>query len=277
VTPDQYCAEKAASSGSSFYYAFRFLPPPRRRAITALYAFCREVDDAVDETADAHVARVKLDYWRKEIQALFDGRASHPVALALEPIVAPYAIGKDDLLTVIDGMQMDLERTRYATWSELTEYCHRVAGVVGWMSANIFGATDGRTREYAHALGLAFQLTNIIRDVGEDAQRGRIYLPLADLAECGVSQADILKLHASEGFIPLMRMQTERARALYTQAFAALPDQDRLAQRPGLIMASIYQRILNDIERRNFPVLKERVSIAPITKLFLALSTWVKP
>ncbi len=275
MNPDEYCAQKAAASGSSFYYAFRFLPPPRRRAITALYAFCREVDDIVDETTDANVARVKLAYWRQEVQALYAGKPTHPVACALAPCIAPYNLEQNDMLTIIDGMQMDLERTRYANWDELVEYCHRVAGVVGWMSASIFGYSNPNTRDYAHTLGLAFQITNIIRDVGEDARRGRIYLPAADLATFGVRASDILQGTSNEAFIHLMRAQHARASDFYTRAFAALPAEDRKAQRPGLMMAAIYQRVLHDIAQRNFPVLHERVSLPPITKLMLALKTWV--
>ncbi len=231
----------------------------------------------VDEISDAGVARQKLGYWRQEIEALYDGNPAHPVTRALALGVKTYGLDKHDLLTVIDGMQMDLERTRYATWDELSQYCHRVAGVVGWMSAQIFGYTDPRTREYAHTLGMAFQLTNIIRDVGEDGQRGRIYLPLSDLVPFGVQQSDLLLGTPSRGFVDLMRLQTARAQALYADAFAALPRADRQAQKPGLMMAAIYQEVLHRIETQNFPVLKKRVSLSPIKKLMIALTVWLKP
>jgi 15-cis-phytoene synthase len=276
LTPDQYCEQKAAASGSSFYYAFRFLPPPRRLAITALYAFCREVDDVVDEIHDTNVAKTKLQYWRNEVRAMRTGVVSHPVAKALLVHAKAFELEEQDFLTIIDGMQMDLERTRYTTWAELTEYCHRVAGVVGLMSAKIFGYTDQKTKDYAHSLGLAFQLTNIIRDVGEDARRGRIYIPLEDLAAYRVNPSELLRANPGEGFRSLMAMQTARARDLYAQAFEELPAADKKAQRPGLIMAAIYERILNEIEAKKYPVLHERVSISPLTKLFLALKVWLR-
>ncbi len=275
MTPDQYCEQKAAASGSSFYYAFRFLPPARRQAITALYAFCREVDDAVDETHDSGVARAKLQFWRKEIRSLRAGDATHPVTKALGVHAKAFNLEEQDFLTIIDGMQMDLERTRYNSWAELTEYCHRVAGVVGWMSAQIFGYTDPKTRDYAHSLGLAFQLTNIIRDVGEDARRGRIYIPLEDLAAFRVNPSELLRNQPGDGFSSLMAMQTARARDHYAHAFAQLPAADRQAQRPGLMMAAIYLRVLNEVEARKYPVLTERVSLSPLTKLWLALKVWL--
>lgn len=277
MTPDQYCEEKAAASGSSFYYAFRFLTLPRRRAITALYAFCREVDDVVDEISDAGVARAKLAYWRNEVKQAINGTAQHPVLRALAPGMRDYSITGNELETVIDGMQMDLERTRYANWSELETYCHRVAGVVGTMSAKIFGYTQPATLEYAHTLGLAFQMTNIIRDVGEDARRGRIYLPQDELVAHNVSNAQLLRGERSPAFTALMAAQTQRARKLYAQAFAVLPAVDRQAQKPGLIMAAIYERVLSRVETQNFPVLERRVSLAPLTKLWIALRTWQKP
>ena len=177
MTPDEYCRQKAAQSGSSFYYSFLFLPPPKRNAITALYAFCREVDDVVDEVPDPGVARTKLAWWRQEIARAFDGTPQHPVAQALAPVVREFALPLDQFQTILDGMAMDLEQSRYLDFSALELYCHRVAGVVGLMSAEIFGYTDPKAKGYARDLGVAFQLTNICRDVGEDARRGRIYLP----------------------------------------------------------------------------------------------------
>ncbi|HKN11414.1 MAG TPA: squalene/phytoene synthase family protein, partial [Pseudomonadota bacterium] len=171
MSPDAYCEAKTAQSGSSFYYSFRFLPPQRRRAITALYAYCREVDDVVDEVADAGVARLKLAWWRNEIAAVFGGTPQHPVALALVPTVAAFHLRQEHLQAVIDGMTMDLDQNRYLEFATLERYCDRVAGVVGLMSAEIFGYELPATRDYARNLGIAFQLTNIIRDVGEDASR----------------------------------------------------------------------------------------------------------
>jgi phytoene synthase len=275
MTPERYCQQKAAASGSSFYYAFLFLPPERRRAITALYAFCREVDDVVDETQDAQLAATKLAWWRQEIGLLFDGKPQHPVSRALAPALAPYGITAGRLNEVVDGVEMDLTQTRYLDFAALERYCHRVAGVVGMLAAGIFGYRDARTLEYARLLGTAFQLTNIIRDVGEDARRNRIYLPIEDLQRFGVSAADVLQARHSEAFAALMAFQAARARDWYARAMAMLPDEDRRAQRPGLIMAAIYRTLLKEIERDGFQVLRQRTSLTPVRKLWVAWKTWL--
>jgi len=275
MTPDEYCQQKAAASGSSFYYSFLFLPPERRRAITALYAFCREVDDAVDEASDAQRAAVKLAWWRAEVANLCSGKPQHPVARALLPFLEKYSISGEKLLEIIDGMEMDLTQTRYLDWPGLERYCYRVAGVVGILAAGIFGYRDPRTLDYARALGIAFQLTNIIRDVGEDARKNRIYLPLEDLERHGVPASDILRSRETDAFRSLMRFEAERAKAHYAQALQALPDADRKAQRPGLIMAAIYRALLDEIERDGFRVLTQRTSLTPLRKLFIAWKTWL--
>jgi 15-cis-phytoene synthase len=276
MSPDDYCQQKAAQSGSSFYYSFLFLPPERRRAITALYAFCREVDDTVDETLDAAVARTKLNWWRHEISATLNGSPSHPVTKALHPHIATYSLDGKHLLAIIDGMEMDLNQTRYLDYPALQRYCWHVASVVGILSASIFGVRNTQTFAYAEKLGLAFQLTNIIRDVGEDARKGRIYLPISELQQFGVTAADILNARHSENFEKLMRFQADRAQRCYEEAFALLPKEDRRAQRPGLIMASIYRAVLDEIERDGFHVLNQRISLTPIRKLWLAWKTYVK-
>jgi phytoene synthase len=276
MSPDDYCQQKAVQSGSSFYYSFLFLPPERRRAITALYAFCREVDDTVDECTDVSLARTKLVWWRKEVAAMDAGNPTHPVTKALQPHMAPYALDSKHLQAIIDGMEMDLDQTRYLDYTGLRRYCWHVAGVVGILSASIFGATRPETLQYAEKLGLAFQLTNIIRDVGEDARKGRIYLPVNELQQFKVTAADILKARHSENFEKLMRFQAERAQAAYDEAFALLPKEDRRAQRPGLIMAAIYRALLNEIERDGFHVLHQKISLTPIRKLWLAWKTYVR-
>ena len=270
MTPEQYVQNKAASSGSSFYYAFLFLPKPRRAAITAFYAFCREVDDVVDETADAGVARTKLAWWQSEVTNAYAGKPTHPVMQALMPLAADYQIEQRHLQAIIEGCNMDLEQTRYLDFPGLQRYCHLVAGVVGEVSARIFGQTDPATTQYAHTLGLAFQLTNIIRDVGEDALMGRIYLPVNELQQFDVKAHEILKRTHSDRFVALMRFQAQRAHALYEEAFAMLPTADRRAQKPGLMMASIYRTLLREIEADNFQVLHQRVSLTPLRKLWLA-------
>ncbi|QDZ27779.1 presqualene diphosphate synthase HpnD [Noviherbaspirillum sp. UKPF54] len=276
MSPDEYCQQKAVQSGSSFYYSFLFLPVERRRAITALYALCREVDDTVDECSDVTIARNKLQWWRKEIKAMLDGAPTHPVTKALQPHLTTYSLDGKHLLAIVDGMEMDLDQTRYLDFAGLKRYCWHVAGVVGILSANIFGVTQPQTLQYAEKLGLAFQLTNIIRDVGEDARKGRIYLPVNDLQQFNVTAADILKGRHGDNFEKLMRFQAERARAAYDEAFALLPRADRRAQRPGLIMASIYRALLDEIERDGFHVLNQKISLTPIRKLWLAWKTYVR-
>jgi phytoene synthase len=272
MTPDEYCQQKAAASGSSFYYSFLFLPRERRRAITA---FCREVDDVVDETSDAQLAATKLAWWRAEVAGLYAGNPQHPVTKALSPFTMTFSIEKERLLEIIDGMEMDLTQSRYLDWPGLERYCHRVAGVVGLLAAGIFGYRDKRTLEYARELGIAFQLTNIIRDVGEDARKNRIYLPMDDMKRFGVPAADILNARESSGFKELMKFETERAKGYYAKAFSALPAEDRKAQRAGLIMAAIYRTLLDEIERDGWRVLTQRTSLTPLRKLWIAWKTWV--
>jgi phytoene synthase len=275
MTPDEYCQQKAAASGSSFYYSFLFLPAEKRRAITAFYAFCREVDDVADEASEATVARTKLAWWRTEVANLMAGNPSHPVTRALAPFVAPMAIDGPRLNEIIDGMEMDLTHHRYADFDALRVYCHRVAGVVGQISAGIFGYRHPQTLEYAELLGLAFQLTNIVRDVGEDARRGRVYIPADELARHGLAAEDILQRKGGEAFRALMAGQAERAESYYDQAFAKLHPEDRRNQRAGLIMAAIYRTLLAEIRRDGFPVLEGKVSLTPIRKFWIAWKTWI--
>lgn len=273
TTPQAYVQEKAAASGSSFYYAFLFLPASQRAAITAFYAFCREVDDVVDEVSDTGIAATKLAWWRTEVGRLFAGEAAHPVMLALQPHLQTYQITAMQLNAVIEGCEMDLQQNRYLDYPGLQRYCHLVAGVVGEIAARIFGQTQEQTTAYAHAMGQAFQLTNIIRDVGEDAMRGRIYLPVNELQQFDVKANDILKREYSERFTALMQFQATRAHQLYDQALDLLPAQDRRAQKPGLMMANIYRALLREIERDGFQVLHQRTSLTPIRKLWLAWKT----
>ena len=276
MTPDEYCQQKTARSGSSFYYSFLFLPPNRRRAITALYAFCREVDDVVDECQDTQVAATKLAWWRQEVARLHAGKPQHPVTQALQSASAEFHLPEEQLQEIIDGMEMDLQQSRYLDFKALSLYCYRVAGVVGLLAADIFGYQDRRTQKYAHDLGLAFQLTNIIRDVGEDARMGRIYLPIDELQRFGVPAADILNARHGDNFRRLMEFQIERAETYYAQAIDQLPATDRRAQRPGLVMAAIYRTLLDEIRRDGCQVLTQRTSLTPIRKLWIAWRTWVR-
>ncbi len=280
MTPEQYVQDKAERSGSSFYYAFLFLPPPRRAAITAFYAFCREVDDVVDEVADPAVAGAKLSWWRDEVARAYAGQPSHPVMKALMPRTKDYNIEAQHLLAVIEGCWMDLQQTRFLDYPGLQRYCHLVAGVVGEVASNIFGRTDATTVQYAHQLGQAMQLTNIIRDVGDDARRGRIYLPMSEMQTFAVKANEILQRAApwgySERFTALMKFQAARAHAAYEAAFQLLPAADRVAQKPGLMMANIYRSLLREIESQGFQVLHQRTSLTPVRKLWIAAQTHLR-
>ncbi len=276
MSPDQYCQDKAAASGSSFYYAFRLLPGEKRAAITAFYAFCREVDDVVDEVTDPALARSKLAYWRREIDALYEGKPQHPVTQAIQRHIAPMQLPSGAFHTVIDGMQQDLEKNRYLNFPELQRYCYQAAGVVGEVSARIFGMrqiNNPQTLEYARLLGESLQLINIIRDVGEDARRGRIYLPSDELTQFGVSAADLLHAKSTPEFHSLMQFQYDRAAATYAKALATLPREDKSAQKSGLAMAAIYRTLLDEIRRDGFRVLEHRVALTPIRKLWIACKT----
>jgi 15-cis-phytoene synthase len=273
MTPADYVQQRAARSGSSFYYAFLFLPPPRRAAITAFYAFCREVDDVVDEVEDPGVARTKLAWWRGEVAASFAGRPNHPVTAALMPHTGAYGIEPVHLNSVIDGCQMDLDQSRYLDFMALERYCHLVAGVVGEVACGIFGRTQASTLQYAHRLGLAMQLTNIIRDVGDDARRGRIYLPMAELKQFDVKAHEVIAREYSERFVALMKFQAQRAHHTYEEALSLLAPADRTAQKPGLMMANIYRTLLREIETDGFQVLHQRTSLTPIRKLWIAART----
>jgi phytoene synthase len=273
MTPDEYCQQKAAKSGSSFYYSFRFLPAMQRQAIIALYAFCREVDDTVDEISETEIARAKLEWWREEIQRTFKGEATHPVGKALQIALANFDLHEEYFMEIIDGMAMDLDQFSYPEFKHLALYCHRAASVVGLLSVEIFGYQNRKTLNYAENLGMALQLTNIIRDVREDAERGRIYLPQDELQQFNVKPNDILDLKSSPELVELLKFQADRAKHYYQRAMSALPTEDRFSQRTGLIMAAIYEATLDEIIKDNFQVMQHRISLTPIRKLWIAWRT----
>lgn len=271
MSPDEYCEDVCRRAGSSFTLSFRLLSPPRRQAMTALYAFCRAVDDVVDDIRDPVPAFTVLNWWRDEISRLYAGAPRHPVTQALLPAVTTFALPRAHFEAVLDGMAMDLQHAGFADFASLQHYCHQVAGVVGLLSARIFGYTEPDTEVYADRLGLALQLTNIIRDVGEDAMRGRIYLPADELRACGVLPDDILARREVPGFAALMALQVARARDAYAEALDALPARDRRAQRPGLMMAAAYRALLEEIVAGGCSVLREKTSLPPLRKALIAL------
>lgn len=270
---NQYCLKKAAQSGSSFYYSFLFLPPKEKQAIVAVYAFCREVDDIVDNIGETTIAEKKLIFWHDEIERVFEGTPQHPIGQALAIAIQNFSLKKQYFLEIIQGMSLDLHVKSYATFDELKTYCYYVAGTVGLLTIEIFGYQDPLTLEYARNLGLAFQLVNIIRDVGEDAARGRIYLPESELKQFSVSKEDIFNRNYSSNFKNLMQYQANRARLYYEKAKLFLPESDQYAQRSGLMMAEIYFALLREIEKTGFLVLKQKIALTPIRKLWIAWKT----
>jgi phytoene synthase len=277
MTPLAYCKQKAAQSGSSFTVSFIFLPKTQRDAMTALYAFCREVDDVVDECTDYTVAQAKLNWWKSEVQNLYTNTPQHPVTKALQPFIQQFNLAQEHFLEIIDGMEMDLKFNRYEDFKQLQLYCYRVASVVGLLSASIFGFKNRKTLKYAHDLGMAFQLTNIIRDVGEDARRGRIYLPLDELRKAKVSEEDILQSRETPAVKELIEYQIERAESYYDKALHELPAEDAKQQRAGLMMAAIYRTLLREIKADSAEkVLNSRTSLPPLRKFMLAARTYFK-
>lgn len=276
MTPQQYCQQKTSESGSSFTLSFRFLSKDKRDAMTALYAFCREVDDVVDECTDYQIAQTKLAWWKQEIHRLFHETPQHPVTQALKPVVNSFGLQEAHFIEIIDGMQMDTQYNRYADFEQLALYCYRVASVVGLLSAQIFGYTDRATLEYAHDLGMAFQLTNIIRDVGEDARRGRIYIPLDEMEQAGVTEQQLLNSQASPQMQALLLKQIERAEMFYDKALNQLPAKDVRSQLPGLLMAAIYRALLHEIKPDPNLVLTHKIMLPPFRKLKLAIGAWFK-
>jgi len=273
MTPQQYCQQKAARSGSSFYSSFLALPKDKREAIIALYAFCREVDDIADGNGDTEVRRAKLQWWRDEIRRLFTGAGQHPVTRALTPVIKLFNLPEEHFLEIIDGMQMDLDNARYANYPELNLYCHRVAGIVGLMSAEIFGYRDRNTLKYAHELGMAMQLTNILRDVREDAVKGRVYLPLEELARHGIKANDVMAREPPPALRKVFEAIAMQAQTHYVNAFRLLPEADRYAQRAGIIMAEVYQTLLHEIRQDGYQVMHYRISLPSARKLWIAWAT----
>jgi len=274
MTPDQYCQQKAANSGSSFYYSFLFLPAEKRQAITALYAFCREVDDIVDDCHDAHIAESKLGWWREEVERLYAGNPEHPVSKALSTSLQHFALHEEYLGEIIDGMYMDLHINQYDTFNDLLLYCHRAAGVVGLLAAEIFGSSHRDTLTFAENLGTALQLTNIIRDVREDVMRGRVYLPVEDLEKFNVQVSDLHQPVTTEPLRQLLAFQVKRAEEYYHKAFQLLPDCDRFNHLSSMIMSDIYLALLNEIKNDHYQVMEHRIKLTPLRKLWIAWKTY---
>ncbi len=281
-----YCRDVTRKSSSNFYYAFRLLPSDRHNALCALYAFCRFMDDIADQqdgvaspvTSRSRKAKLAalLGSWREELRQCYAGTPRHPISQALADTVRRFPIQQEYLAGIIDGVEMDLSRTRYATFDDLYEYCYRVASLVGLACIEIFGYRNPSAREYAVNLGIAFQLTNILRDVGEDGQRGRIYLPGEDLARFGYAEEDVLAGVYSDAFVQLMTFEGERARTYYQAAARHLASEDQRSLVAAEAMHLIYARLLDALTARRFQVFGTRVTLTPTAKARLAVTAWVR-
>lgn len=274
MTPSDYCQQKAAQSRSSFYYSFRFLPPPKRQAITALYALCREVDDVVDQSQNPEIAATTLTWWHEEITRAYEGLAQHPVTRALEKPIQDYHLPRNAFDQLLAGMMRDLFQKEYSDLSELEGYCYQVAGTVGELIVHILGFQHPETLRYATTLGLALQLTNIIRDVREDAQQGRIYLPQDWLMEYQLHSRDILAYQDSPPLNTLLKALAERAYHAYQEAFAILPKEDRCKQRIGILMGTLYRALLDEIANDGFQVMHHRIHLTPLHKIWIVWKTY---
>lgn len=265
-------AERVARAGTSFYWAMRLLPAARRNAMFAVYAFCREVDDIADEPGELAEKRARLAAWRKEIDALYAGRPTHPIAAALLAPVREYGLRREDFLAVIDGMEMDAaEEIRAPSLEALDLYCDRVASAVGRLSVRIFGDASAAADRVAGALGRALQLTNILRDLAEDGARGRLYLPRELLERHGVPCEDPAAALRHPRLGAVCEDLAALARRYYAEADAAMAECDRKAMRPAAVMGAVYRATLERLTRRGWTRVEERVSLSAPMKLYLAV------
>lgn len=267
-------AQIVKAARTNFYYAFVFLPRKKREAIFAAYAFSRHTDDIVDDAPSPEQAKHDVDAWRAQLQACYNGTPTHPIAINLQTILADFPIPQEYFLDLIDGVEMDLSKNRYTTFEELYEYCYRVASVVGLICIEIFGYTNPRTKEFAVQLGLALQLTNILRDVHTDFQQNRIYLPKEDLDRFGYTEQDLSEKVYNASFTELMEFQVARAQSYYEQAANLLPQEDRSRLFPAQIMGKIYAQLLSQIEHNHYNIFDTRIRISNIHKFTIALRYW---
>lgn len=274
-----YCTTYTKNSGSNFYYSFLFLPKAKREAMYTVYAFCKAIDSAVDEPAAGSNPKEELTHWRNELDAVYSGTPTTPIMVSLAHHVKSLGIPKAYFEELIKGVEMDLFNNRYVTFDELSLYCYRVASVVGLICLHIFGVTSARAQDYAVALGMAFQLTNILRDVGADAGERRIYLPLEDLRKWNYAEKSMLNRSHSPEFCALMEFEASRAHHYYQRADAALnalSPEERRALTVAEIMRGIYRRILDQIERSNYQVFGPRISLTTTQRLIIALRIWLR-
>ena len=268
---------RARKSGSSFYYALWLLPRDRREALFRIYNLCRALDDAVDQAPSLEAAREALGRWEREIQQTYEGRPSHPLTREVLPVLEQYEIPQKYWMDLLAGLEMDLTQTRYPTFRELHRYCYRVASVVGLMCLEVFGYENALARAYAVDLGIALQLTNILRDLPQDAQQGRIYLPLEDLYRYRYTEADLLQGRYTPAFVELMRFECDRAREYFQRAEESLPPEDRERLRPARAMAETYRTLLDRIEEARYNVFAQTPRVSTLEKLWILLRIRFSP
>lgn len=274
MTPEEYCQQKAAPPGSSLYYALHFTAPAKRSALAAVYAYQREVAEVVHSVSEPAVARVKLQWWREELQRAFSGQPQHPIAQALQQeAIGRHQLAHEYFEQIIEGAEMDLEYGAYPSFKELSLYCHRMGGSVTQLAVDVCGYEDRQTVHYAHDLGMGLQLTALLRNVRRDVDAGRIYLPEDEMRQTGVSREDLYQRQTPERVRALFSLQAERIRAFFAQALEKLPAQDRAAQRPGVILAHLNLAWLDEMEREGFPLLERSFRLTPIRKLWIAWRT----
>ncbi len=281
-----YCRQITRKSSSNFYYAFRLLPAERHNALCALYAFCRFMDDIADQPEVGNASlqgkgkkerlEILLNAWREELTQCYQGSPGHPISLALSDTVRRFPIQQTHLAGIIDGVEMDLTRTHYRTFDELYDYCYHVASLVGLACIEIFGYRNSSTHEYAVDLGIAFQLTNILRDVGEDVQRGRVYLPDEDLLRFGYTEEELRNAVYNEAFVQLMTFEGNRAREYYNRAIRNRAPEDQRSLVAAEAMRLIYSRLLDTLVQRNFNVFRTRVTLPSSRKAQLAFQAWAR-
>jgi len=274
MTPPQYCEEKTRGSGSSFYYAFLFLEEDQRPAMMALYAFCREVDDIADEISDEAVATQKTGFWREELHRAFNNQAQHPAGMELQWAKDHFSLDEELFVEILDGMLMDISGKPILKGSDLSLYCYRVAGAVGLLSIEIFGYQSRKARDFATSLGEALQLTNILRDLKQDAAIGRIYLPQEDRIHYKVADQDFKEGNMSEGMTALLQHYGEKAESAYKKALEQLPVEDRESLRPSLLMASIYYAQFKRLKSHNYDSWRYSARISPLRKIWIAWRAW---
>jgi phytoene synthase len=274
-----YCTNLTKLSGSNFYYSFAFLPKPKREAMYTVYAFCKAVDSAVDEPPAGSDPKEELRRWRAELDLVYAGEPTWPLMISLAHHARRLSIPKAYFEELIKGVEMDLATTRYGTFEELSLYCYRVASIVGLICLHIFGPTSAHAQDYAVDLGMAFQLTNILRDLATDAGQGRVYIPQEDLKRFGYSEAELLGRKESPHLYEMIRFEAQRARMYYAKAQAALvslPSKDRRALTVAEIMRAVYSTILERIERPDHAVFGPRVRLSTSNRLAIAGGVWLR-